>query len=168
VDWERGRLPARIGGMAGYTFVRYPYSRMIRIGGLAVIPLVASLAGIRSIGVPACMTLGAIGDGSMGPGKRVYRVMIESGRDPGVLRMAGLARGRKLRCHMVRACGLVVCIRMTTETGVRRVDIVPLVTGATVVRNIQMGTLYHVIVVMNRECGRLPAWVGGMATGTIS
>jgi len=163
VNRECGRLPARIGGMAGNTLVGYPYSRMIRIGGLAVISLVAPLAGIWSVGVPACMTLGAVGNGSMGTCKRVYRVMIESGWNPGILRMACLARGRKLRRHMVRARCLIVSISMAPVTGVRRIDIVSLVTGGAIVSHIQMGSLDYVVVVVNRKCGRLPARVDGMA-----
>ena len=68
---------------------------------------------------------------------------------------------------MIRIGGLVVIIRMTSITQIRRSDIITLMAGKTIAGNCCMCADKGIIFVMDRECGRLPARICRMTGLTI-
>ena len=77
--------------------------------------------------------------------------------------MARFTFGGKLGGDVIWVRSLIIIIGVAAVTKVRGIDIVSLMAGETIVRNTCMSTLQGVIVIMNRECGRLPVGIGGMA-----
>ena len=61
---------------------------------------------------------------------------------------------------------IVICL-VTTHAGVRRVVVVPVVTSRAIIGNTRMCPVQIVIIVVNRECGRLPTRGGRVAHGAI-
>lgn len=107
VNRECCRFPPRCGSMAVVTVRRDPKTDMVRVGGLVVVCLVASHAGIRGIHVIAVMTCNT-SYGGMGSGQCIVIAMYgESCRFP--TRCCGMAGGTGIR----NVFGRVIRIRCT-------------------------------------------------------
>ena len=94
-------------------------------------------------------------------------VMVESRRHPGILIVTTFAGGRKLCRLMVRIVGVVVIRLVATIAGIRSIIVISFVTGKTIVCNVGMRSLQHVIVVVDAKCGRGPAGLSRMTGGTV-
>ena len=64
--------------------------------------------------------------------------------------------GRKLRRSMVRVCRCVIFGRVTGKTRIRRIVVIAVMAGRTIIRNYRMRTVQLVIVIVNREGCRVP------------
>ena len=96
--------------------------------------------------------------------REILPVMVESGRCPCGLRMAGLAVGRKLGSSMVRVgCGIVIG-KMATNAVVGNVGIIAVMAG--LAGKGEMRPLDHIIIIVGRESGRFPSCCSRMAGGT--
>ena len=90
---------------------------MVRIGGVVVICLMASYAGIRRIDIVSVMTLGAVaGNSSMSAGQRIVAAVYpECRRFPSRGRgMTGSTGIRYVLCRMIWIC---CCIEICLMTG---------------------------------------------------
>ena len=67
--------------------------------------------------------------------------MVKVGRRPGRLTMANGAICRELRCFVVRAARLVEVIKVTTNTGIGGIVVIPVMAHGTVVGNSGMGAI---------------------------
>lgn len=94
-------------------------------------------------------------------------VMVESGRNPGILIVTAFTGGRELSRLVIRIAGIVVICLMASIAGIRSIIIISFMTGKTIVCNIGVCTLQHVIVVVNTECGRCPARSSRMTGSTV-
>ena len=65
--------------------------------------------------------------------------------------------GRKLRCSVVRVRRCVVFRSVTAKTSSRRIVVIAVVTGRTIIGNHRMRTVQLVIIIVNREGRRVPA-----------
>ena len=81
--------------------------------------------------------------------------------------MAKGAIRRKLCSRMVWIGRSIVICLVTTHAGVRRIVVVPVVTSRAIIGNTRMCPVQIVIIVVNRECGRLPTRGGRVAHGAI-
>ncbi len=77
--------------------------------------------------------------------------------------MAGGTIGRELCSGVVRIGRGCIIRCVTTVTCVRRVRVVPVVTGRTIAGNSRVRTLQHVVVVVDRERSRIPARISRVA-----
>lgn len=115
-------------------------------------------AGIGGIDITPLMAGKAIGsDGGMGPGEGVNIVMIEVGWSPCGLRMTCFAGGGEVGGDMVWIGRLVVLVGMAPQTYFRRVGVIPIVAGCTIVFNGNMGACQYIVIVVNWEGGWLPS-----------
>jgi hypothetical protein len=97
--------------------------------------------------------------------RKILNVVIESRRYPGSLIMTHLAIGGILGGGMGRIVGLVVIVQMTSDTGGwQNIVVIILVAGRAIKR--QMCSCKYVIITMDRERGRCPARISGMAVCT--
>ena len=141
---------------------------MIRVGAGIVICRVATRAGIGRGGViPVVTGITIAGNRNMCPGKWVNRVVVESSGRPCRLAVTIGAGGRELCSGVVRIGRSRKICRVAAIAGVRRIVVVAVVAGRTVAGNRGVRTLQHIIVVVNRECSRIPTRIGGVASGTI-
>ena len=152
-----------IGRMTYFAGFRNIGSNMVWIFSLVILRSVTIDTNFRSIGISVRM---AINTGNCGVGacEWVYGSMIECRWNPGNLRMAGFASGKKFGCNMVGLCSLVICRSVTAKTGIRRIGIIPVMTGSTIIGNRNMSTGNNIIIVMHRECGRNPSGIGCMTS----
>lgn len=95
--------------------------------------------------------------------REILVVVVKGRRCPGILGMAHFAIRRELCGCMWRIVGLVIIRLVTAITGVGCIIIIAVVTIGTLVCNGHMRSLQHIIVVMDRECRRLPVGIGGVA-----
>lgn len=95
--------------------------------------------------------------------RKILSIVIEGGRHPGVLAVAGFAIGRKLRGLMIRVVRLVVIIQVAAHTGVGRVVVISVVTGGTIILNVPVSTQQRIEPVMVGQCGRLPSRIRSVA-----
>lgn len=98
--------------------------------------------------------------------REILRIMVESGRIPGILTVALLAIGRETGRGMVGIGRLIVVRLVTADTGIGCVVVVAVVTGCALVGNGGVCSVQLIIIVVNRKSGRLPS-DGGVATGAI-
>lgn len=94
-------------------------------------------------------------------------VMIKCRWCPGALVVTTGAVRRKLRLHVVRIDGVVVLFCMAPEAGVGCVEIITIVTGSTIIGDQGVCLNQRVVIVMIRECRRIPVGVRCMTRGTI-
>ena len=160
----KSRLPSRSCCMAYFTIGRYTNFSVTWIGRCIKICLMTSNAGSWSIDISAFMTR-STSYRNMSTCERINCGMIESGRNPGALRMAGFAGFRKQRSGMIGLCSLVEVICVTPGASVWSRCIIPFVTIVAGFRNMSSGQ--HIIGIMRWKCSRFPSRIGGMTNGTI-
>ena len=71
---------------------------------------------------------------------------------------------RDAYCSMVGIGCLIVICQMASYAGIRRIAVIAVMTGNA--GNCCMSSIQHIIIVMYRECSRLPAGCCCMAVGT--
>ena len=83
----------------------------------------------------------------------IHAIVIEGGWGPGRFSMAALAIRRELRRCMVRVRRLVVITGMAAKAGIRRIVIIPVVAGITIIRYGRMSASDRInaIVVKSRR-----------------
>ena len=168
VNRESRRLPPRCSGMTSSTIGRNIEGRVVRVGRLGIIRIMAAVAGIGRIGIVSVVTTcTVVGNGSVCAGKRVNGVVVEGSRCPGSFYMATGTICRELGCRVVRIGGLVVIGVVATVTGIGRAVIVPVVAGRTICCDGSMCAIQRKVVVMDREGSGCPSRCCGMAGGTI-
>ncbi len=132
--------------------------RMRRIVCLVVVDQVTTDAGIGGIDITPLMACKAIGsDGGMCPGEGINSVMIEVGWNPCGLRMTCFAGRGEVGGYVVWIGRLVVLVGMATQTCFRRVGVISIVTGCTIVFNGNMRACQYIVIVVNWEGGWLPS-----------
>lgn len=104
-----------------------------------------------------------VGDDGMRAGKWINAVVIEDGRYPGRFAVAGGAVRGELLCDVVGVSGLVIVRRVAARTGVRRIIVVAVVAGRTVVGDSRMCAVQRVIIIVDGKNSRRPA--GGRMAG---
>jgi hypothetical protein len=141
-------------------------SKMGGIGCLVIGRLVAGKTGIRGCGIISVMTDITIPcNGLVRPGQRVIVTMYgECGRGPsGICGMTFLA-GIWDTGRLVAGIGSLVINRfMAAEAVIGSAGIITVVAGCAIVGDGNMSTCQRIIVAVNRESGRGPAWIGGVA-----
>lgn len=141
---------------------------VVRIGGLGIISVMATVAGIRgTVEIPVVTGITIAGNGNVRPGKRINRVMIEGRRHPGRFRMAQCAIGGELGCGMVWIAGLGVFGIVAAVAGIGRIVVIAVVAGSTIRCNGSMCAVQGIIRIVNRESSGFPAGCGGMAHSAI-
>ena len=130
MDSKCGRRPARIGGVTSLAIRPNPYSSMWWIGRVIVIGEVATDTRIWRILVIPVMTQVAVVDCSMRPGELIIGVMNgECGRRPARIgSMTCLAIGSYPYSCMWWIGRIVVISKVTTDTGIWRILIIPVMT----------------------------------------
>ena len=68
---------------------------------------------------------------------------------------------------MIRIGGLVVFIRVASKAKIRSIYIIALVAGKAIAGNSCVCSLQRIIIIMDRESGRLPVRISGMAGFTV-
>ncbi len=154
--------------MAILTSRRKAGRSVIRVVRLVVFRLVAADAGIWGIVIVSVMAgITIVGNGSVRTVQGVKTVVVESRRYPGCFAVAtGAVCGQLLRGVIGVGC-LVVIADMTAHTGIRGVIVVPVMASGAVIGYDGMRAVQGVIIVVNRESGRRPTGIRGMATRTI-
>ena len=134
VNVKSGGFPTGV-GMATCTIRRDDECDVIRIGTLVVIRQMATLAGVRRVVVVAVDMAGIaiIGDRRMGAGQRIKTVVIKCRRHPRCLTVTSGAVCGKLSRFVVGIGRLIVVGDMAARAGVRRVVVVAVVTGRTII-----------------------------------
>ena len=75
MDGEKGRRPSRVGGMTIHAGRRNAQGRMVRIGGVVVIGLVATHASVWRVVIVSARVTAVTIDCDMCPGQRVIIVV---------------------------------------------------------------------------------------------
>lgn len=125
-----------------------------------------SVRGIVVISMVTGVTI--VGNGNMGPGEWINRIVIKDRRRPGCFTMTGSTIRRELLRYMVWIQGSIVIRLVATYAGVGRVVIIPVMTGSAIIGNACMRSIQSVIVVVNRESSWRPTSIRGVAHGTIT
>ena len=116
----------------------------------------AAVAGVRRVVVVAVVAGIAICfNGNVRSGYGPELVMIESGRRPGILRVALFTIRREIRSYVIRVAGGCVIIVVAAIAGVGRIVVVAVVAGHTVVCNGYVRTLKLPVLVVVK-CGWRP------------
>jgi len=82
--------------------------------------------------------------------------------------MAGLTSRGEISSDMVRVRRLVIIGGMASVTDFRSVGVIALVAVGAGICNGKMCTGNHIVIIMNSESRRFPAWHGSMAGGAFS
>ena len=123
-------FPTGRGGMTHGTIRGEIELHVVRIGGLGIICVMTTVAGVGCIvevAVVAGITIA--GNGSMRPGKRINCVMIEGRRHPGRFRMAQSTIGRELGCGVVWIGRLSILRIVTAVASIGRIVVIAVVAG---------------------------------------
>jgi len=137
---------------------------MVRIGCLVIIGLVTSFAGIRRVVVIAVVaSCTIIGNIDVCSGERVNIAMVESRWRPAVFIVANRAIRRELQGNVVRVGRLIVIVFVAAVAGIRRVVVISVVAGCTVVGNVGMCSHQSKEIVVHGEARRVPVGLSGMA-----
>lgn len=162
---EQGRLPVRICRMAGGAICGQPQGGMVGVGGLVVITLVTSIAGIRCIRVTRRVAAGAA-NGHVSPGKGIDNVMVweTCGFPVGIRSMAVSACCWNPSSSVIRVGSLVVSVDVAIGAGGRSAGVSTHMTAVAAGRGMSPGQWE--IVVMIRKGRRFPSGIGGMTCGT--
>ncbi len=159
MDWEGCGRPIRGRRVAHRTIRGEAQCDVIGVGCAVKIYGVTASAGVWRIRVvPSGMTKGAIvGDRNVRPRERIDRIVIKSGWRPSRFRVASSAICRELCGQVIRIgrCAIICCVTAVASIG--RVVVVPSgMTKGAIVGNRGVCAVQHVIIVVDRECGRLP------------
>ena len=95
--------------------------------------------------------------------REILGIVIEVGRDPGILGMAAGAIRRELGCYMVRVLGVVEIVAVAPEAGVGRVVVIPVMAGGAIITDTRMRPNERIEIIVDGEGGRHPVRGGGMA-----
>lgn len=80
-----------------------------------------------------------IRNGRMRSVQGVKTVVIKRGWRPGSFRMAGSTIHRELRCYVVWIGCTVIIGGVTTRAGIGRIDVIALMAGITIIRDVGVG-----------------------------
>ena len=123
---------------------------MVRVVGLVVITRVATKTGVWCIVVISVMAgITVIGNSRVCADNRIETIVIKGRRNPGVFRMATLAIRRELRRRVVWIRRLIVGRSVTTKAGIRRIVVISVVAGHTLIGNDGVCPVQLVIIVVN-------------------
>ena len=161
--------PARLRAVAHSAVIRNVQRNVVGIRTLIVVSIMATGAGIGSIGVITAQVAGRaiVCHRQVSPREGKESPVVEGGRGPGVLSMAGGAVRWQLMCSMVRIGGRVVIGSVAPAAGIGRVVVVAVVTGRTVVGNVGVGAVQRIKVVVYVKTGGRPAGSRTVARCTI-
>ena len=81
--------------------------------------------------------------------------------------MAILTSGWQLIGRVIRICCPIIINLVTTHTGIGCIIVIPVVAGDTIVGNRGMCPDQWVVIIVDREAGRFPAWSRGVTHRTI-
>lgn len=90
--------------------------------------------------------------------REVHIVMVKIRRFPGILRMARRTVRREARRLVIRIVRPGVLRLVTAVASGRRIVVIPVVTGGTVILDADVRTLERPKLVVNREGRRVPIW----------
>ncbi len=93
----------------------------------------------------------------------ILTVMIPDRGDPRIRGMTGFTIGWEADLFMVGIIGPVIIVAMAPETGIRRVVVIPVMTGCTVIRDPRMRTGQWPEIIMDGEGRRYPVRICRMA-----
>jgi len=152
--------------MTGLAFGRELGGSMRRIGCLVVIVQVAAHAGIWGVVViPVVAGHAIVGNAGVRPEQQKIIVVNgeQGGFPPRISGVADLALVRQSKRAMVRIAGLVVIRQVASYAGIRGVVVIAIVADDAIVGNAGMRPEQRKIIAMDRELGRFPSRVGGVA-----
>ena len=86
---------------------------------------------------------------------------------PAFLCMATRTVGREIGCCVVRIGRCIVIIQVAAGTGIRRIVVIAIVAGRTVVGDGSVSAIQLIIIIVNLESCGLPTWLSGVATCTV-
>jgi hypothetical protein len=168
VNGKGSRAPTGFGGVTRGTVGRKRQSGVVRVGGLVVVGLVTTFAGIRCVVVIAVVTgCTIVGDVLMRPGERVNGAMVKSRGCPTVFIVADVAIGRELQGNVIGVGRLVVIVLVAPIAGIRCVVVIPVVAGCTIVGDAGMRPNQSEEIIVVSEGSRHPVWLRGVACGTV-
>ena len=140
---------------------------MVGVDGLIKVLRVAG----RAVGWSTLVTVGVAGnavDVCVSAGQwEIGGVVIECCRHPGIFTMTDSAIGRKLQLDVIGVGGLIIVLGVASVAGIRRIVIIPVVAGYTVVGDGGMGPVEGIVVVVNGKSGRHPAGLGSVAAAAV-
>ena len=162
--------PARLRAVAHSAVIRNVQRNVVGISALIVVSIMATCAGIGSIGVISAQMAGRaiICHRQVSPREGEESPVVEGGRGPGVLRMAGGAVRRELMCSMVRIGGRVVIGSVAPATGIGRVVVVAVMAGRAIIGNGCVGAIQYIVIVVYVKTGGCPTGSCGVARRAIS
>ena len=127
-----------------------------------------AITGVRRIRIISTDMTGdtVILDRYVRTGKRIETV-IKGRWDPGRFRVTGLTVRRELCRLVIRIRRIIVISLVTTNTSSRRIVVIPVMAGRTVVGDGGMGPIQLIIIIVIREVRRLPVRIRRVAGRTI-
>lgn len=99
--------------------------------------------------------------------REVLPVMIPGGRGPSRGRVAGFTIRGEPDLFVVRIIGAIIIRTVAAKAGIRRVVIIPVVTGRAIVGDARMSAGQWPEVIVNGESGGHPIGVSSVTQGTI-
>ncbi len=165
MDRESRRHPVGIGGMTGSAIRGNTNSLVIGIGRLIIVRLVAAHTGIRRvIVIPVVAGHTIIGNRRMRPVEHPIIIVDRKGRrhPVGFRRMAALTIGRNTQRRVVGIDTRIVIGLMAAHTGIRRIVVIPIMAGRTIIGNRRVRPINDPIGIVNSKGRRHPVGLGGM------
>ena len=143
-------------------------SCVVGFGCIIVVRLMTTHTGIRRIAKITVMATGAIiGYQCVCAIEGVERVVVKRRWRPAILRMAGHTIRGKIAGGMVRIGRCIVIIQVAAGTGIRRIVVIAIVAGRTVVGDGSVSAIQLIIIIVNLESCGLPSGLSGVATCTV-
>jgi len=164
VNIESRGLPSGLGGVAAFAVRWQAKISMVWVGCCVVVVRMTSGAGVRRIGIIAVVTsVTVVCNRDMSARHDEVLVVIEGTWCPTAFTVAGGAIRWEVGGSVVWIGGTVVVIQVASDTGVRRIVVITVVAGRTVVGDGSVSAIQLIVVVVNIESCGLPSWLGGVA-----
>ena len=168
VNIESCGLPSWLGGVAAFAVRWQAKISMAWVGRCVVVVRMTSGAGVWRIGVVAVMTsVTVVCNRDMSARHDEVLVVIEGTWCPTAFTVASRAIRWEVGCCVVRIRSCVVVIQVTADTGIRRIVVIAVVAGGTVVGDGSVSAIQLIIIIVNLESCGLPSGLGGVATCTV-
>ena len=142
---------------------------MAWVAAIVIVGLVATLTGVGCVVVITIDVAEGtfVFDGLVCAREWVYDVVVEGSGYPGSFGVARFAIGRELCGGMVGVGGTIKIVLVTTDTGVRCIVVIAIVTSGTFIGDGSMRSIERVEVIVNIESSGVPSGFCAMAGSAI-
>lgn len=137
-----------------------------RVPLILVMGIVVAVNAVKEYEIPGCgMAINALIPFIFmlsGVNREILLIVVVVHRIPGILRMTISAIRWELLVGVIRVAGALVIRSVATVTGVWRVVVIAVVALRTIICNIQMRAIQHVVIIVDREGRWRPTGIRGM------